>query len=252
MGRLEGKTALVTGSNQNIGRAVVELFAKEGANVVVNGAHDQQKVDDTVEAIRAAGGSAIGLMADVSDSQQVNELVAKTKEAFGPINIAVSNVGIRHRMPFETISDEDWHRVLSTNLSPSFYLARAVIPDMKADGFGRIILMSGYDGFFGHIPERAANVTCKAGMHGLAMALAREFGKDGITANTIAVGGIKTTRAANQHSNDELIRLATERLAVSEFGECEDIAEACVYLAGDSGRFVTGTALHINGGEFMT
>ena len=73
MGRLEGKTALVTGSNQNIGRAVVELFAKEGANVVVNGAHDQQKIDDTVEVIRATGGSAIGLMADVSDSQQVNE-----------------------------------------------------------------------------------------------------------------------------------------------------------------------------------
>ena len=112
--------------------------------------------------------------------------------------------------------------------------------------------MSDYDGFFGHIPERAANVTCKAGMHGLTMALAREFGKDGITANTIAVGGIKTTRAANQHSNDELIRLATKHLAVNEFGECEDIAEACVYLAGDSGRFVTGIALHINGGEFMT
>lgn len=106
--------------------------------------------------------------------------------------------------------------------------------------------MSGYDGFFGHIPERAANVTCKAGMHGLAMALAREFGKDGITANTIAVGGIKTTRPANRHANEELVRRATERLAVSDFGECENIEEACIYLAGDSGRFVTGTALHVN------
>ena len=115
-------------------------------------AHDQQKVDDTIEAIRAADGTAIGLMADVSDSLQVNQLVARSKEAVGAINIAVSNVGIRHRMPFETITHEDWNRVLSTNLSPSFYLARAVIPDMKADGFGRIILMSGYDGFFCHIP----------------------------------------------------------------------------------------------------
>jgi len=251
MGRLEGKTAIVTGSNQNIGRAVVELFASEGANVVVNGAKDQKKVEDTVDAIRSAGGRAIGLMADVSDSAQVDELVAKTKEAFGPVDIAVSNVGVRHRMPFESITDEDWHRVLSTNLSPSFYLARAVIPDMKKSGFGRIILMSGYDGFFGHIPERAANVTCKAGMHGLAMALAREFGKDGITANTIAVGGIQTTRAEDQHVNEELLRLATDRLAVTEFGECNDIAEACLYLAGDSGRFVTGTAMHVNGGEFM-
>ena len=251
MGRLEGKTAIVTGSNQNIGRAVVELFASEGANVVVNGAKDQKKVEDTVDAIRSIGGRAIGLMADVSDSAQVDELVAKTKEAFGPVDIAVSNVGVRHRMPFESITDEDWHRVLSTNLSPSFYLARAVIPDMKKSGFGRIILMSGYDGFFGHIPERAANVTCKAGMHGLAMALAREFGKDGITANTIAVGGIQTTRAEDQHVNEELLRLATDRLAVTEFGECNDIAEACLYLAGDSGRFVTGTAMHVNGGEFM-
>jgi len=92
---------------------------------------------------------------------------------------------------------------------------------------------------------------CKAKMQCLAMPLAHEFCKDGITANTIAVGGIKITRAVNQHANEELVRLATERLAVSEFGECEDIAEACVYLAGDSGHFVTGTALHVNGGEFM-
>jgi NAD(P)-dependent dehydrogenase (short-subunit alcohol dehydrogenase family) len=209
-------------------------------------------VDDAVEAIWSAGTTAIGLMADVSDSQQVNELVAKTKEAFGPVNIAVSNVGIRHRMPFETITGADWHRALSTNLSPSFYLARAVIPDIRTEGFGRIILMSGNDGFFGHMPSRAADVMCKAKMQGLAMPLAHEFCKDGITANTIAVGGIKITRAVNQPANEELIRLATERLAVSNFGECEDIAEACVYLACDSRLFVKGGALRVNGGDFMT
>ena len=106
--------------------------------------------------------------------------------------------------------------------------------------------MSGYGDFFGYVPERVTNLTCKAGISGLTMALARKFGKDSITANTIGVRGIKTTCAANQHANEELVRLATERLAVSDFGDCENIEEACIYLAGDSGRFVTGTALHVN------
>lgn len=251
MPRLEGKTAVVTGSNQNIGRAVVELFAKEGANVVVNGARSREKIDQTVEAIREAGGRAIGVLADVSQSAEVDRLVAKTNEAFGPVDIAISNVGVRRRMPFESISDDEWNGVIGTNLSPSFYLARAVIPKMKERRWGRLIFMSGYDGFFAHITERAANITCKAGMHGLAKALAREYGEFGITSNSIAIGTIDTIRAPDQHASEELKRKALERLAVEDFGTCEDVAEACLYLAGKSGRFVTGSALHVNGGAFM-
>ena len=251
MKRLEGRTALVTGSNQNIGKAVVELFAQEGANVVVNGARSEEKVDEVVEGIKSAGGSAIGLMADVSQSEQVDMLVAKTREAFGKVDIAISNVGVRHKMIFEDITDDDWHRVISTNLSPSFFLSRAVLPDMRAQKWGRIIMMSGYDGFFGHMEERAVNVTCKAGMHGLAKAIAREYGKQGVTANTIAVGAIQTTRAPDQHVSQSLIERAQMRLATIEFGEPIDVAEACLYLAAESGRFMTGQALHVNGGEFM-
>ena len=118
MGRLEGKTAIVTESNQNIGRAVAEMFASEGANVVVNGARSQEKIEETVEVINRARGQAIGIKADVSRSEEVASLVAKTVDAFGAVDIAVSNVGICRRMPFDTITDEVWNDVIGTNLSP--------------------------------------------------------------------------------------------------------------------------------------
>ena len=122
---------------------------------------------------------------------------------------------------------------------------------MKERHWGRLIFISGYDGFFAYISERVVNITAKAGMHGLAKALAREHGKFGITSNSIAIGTIDTIRAPDQHASEALKQKALERLAVEDFGTCEDIAEACLFLAGKSGRFITGSALHVNGGAFI-
>lgn len=248
--RLVGKTAIITGSGQNIGAAVARLFASEGANVIVNGSRSKAKVDSVVSKITEAGGQAHGILADVGDPDSWAEMVSETEQVFGPVDILVNNVGVRHRMAFEDITPDTWRDVLNTNLSSCFFGARLVLPGMRERKWGRIINMSGYDGFFGQFHERAANVTAKAGMHGLSKAIAREFGMHEITANTIAVGPIQTTRDTKQYAHVD-VEQVMKNLAIKHAGHVDDIAEAALYLAGESGRFTTGTVLHVNGGEYM-
>lgn len=248
--RLAGKTAIVTGSGQNIGKATAVLFAQQGANVIVNGSKSRAKVDAVVAEIHQSGGSAHGIIADVSDPAQWDAMVAETEDVFGPVDILVNNVGVRHRMKFEDITPEMWQQVLNTNLSSCFYGARVVLPKMRERKWGRIINISGYDGFFGQFHERAANVTAKAGMHGLSKAIAREFGMHEITANTVAVGPIDTVRDQAQYAHVD-VEQVLKNLAIKHAGHVDDIAEACLYLAGESGKYVTGTVLHVNGGEYM-
>lgn len=249
-GPLAGRTAIVTGSGRNIGRAIAVRFAAEGANVVVNGHRDRGAVDAVVGEIEAAGGAAAGVMADVGDPEEVGRLVERAVEAFGTVDIAVSNVGIRRRQPFSEITVADWHEVIRTNLDAAFYLAHHALPHMVERGWGRVIHISGYDGWTGHIDQRAHNVTAKAGMHGLTKAIAREYGVHGITANSIGTGAIATVRDPSQYSHIDRAALL-DRLAIKHAGDVDDIAAGCLYLAGESGRFVTGQVLHINGGEFM-
>ncbi len=247
---VKGRTAVVTGSGRNIGRAIALAFASHGANVVINGHSDRTRVDDVVRESRELGAEAIGVMADVSDPKQVENLVNAAVERFGAVDIAVSNVGVRRRQAFEEITIEDWHATLATNLHSAFYLDRLVLPGMRARNWGRIIHVSGYDGWTAHIDRRAHNVTAKAGMHGLTKAIAREFGVFGITANTVAPGALATIRDPSEYRHVDPNAIV-ERLAIKEFGRPEDIAAACVYLASEGGRYVTGQVIHVNGGEFM-
>ena len=245
-----GRTAIVTGSGRNIGRAIALALAEGGAKVVVNGHSDREAVDAVVAEIRRAGGKALGVMADVSVHDEVAELVRKTVDAFGSADIAISNVGIRRKQAFLDISLDDWQTVLANNLSPAFYLARNVIPHMRAQKWGRIIHISGFDGFWGQVTERAHNITCKAGLHGLAKALAREFGRDGITANSVVPGAIDTVRDWSQYAHQEKSRIESE-IPCGRFGKTDEVAAACVFLCAETGAFVSGQAIHVNGGHYM-
>ncbi|WP_101675258.1 SDR family NAD(P)-dependent oxidoreductase [Alloalcanivorax mobilis] len=247
---LRGKTAIVTGSGQNIGKAIAIGLAQAGVRVVINGGRSQEKVDAVVAEIEQMGGEAMGHLCDVSDPDAVEKMVAATEQRFGPVDIAISNVGRRLHQPFLEVSIDDWKQVLETNLSAVFYLDRLVLPGMKERGWGRLIHVSGYDGFTGHILNRAHNIACKAGMHGFSKALAREFGPFGITSNTVVPGAINTTRDWSQYPNTDLEKKKQE-IPVRRWGEVDDLAAACLYLCGDGGSFVNGQALHVNGGEFM-
>jgi NAD(P)-dependent dehydrogenase (short-subunit alcohol dehydrogenase family) len=247
---ISGRTAIVTGSGRNIGRAIALALAEGGANVVVNGHSDRDAVDAVVEEIRRGGGKALGVMADVSSHDQVVGLVERAVAEFGSVDIAISNVGVRRKQPFLDISIEDWQLVLATNLSPAFYMARNVIPHMRERKWGRIIHISGFDGFWGQVTERAHNITAKAGLHGLSKALAREFGPDGITANSVVPGAIDTVRDWSQYAHQDKERIRGE-IPAGRFGKTDEVAAACVFLCAETGAFVSGQAIHVNGGHYM-
>ncbi len=246
-----GRVALVTGSGQNIGRAIALALARQGADVVINGRHDHDKIDAVAEEARAEGVRALAVLADVGDPVAVQRMVDLAEAELGGIDIAISNVSVRLHKPFLDITIEEWNGVLNANLSAAFYLARCVLPHMQRRGWGRIIHISGRDGFT-PIANRAHNVTCKAGMFALSKAIALEFGRFGITANTVAPGIIETSRDSEQYP-DFVARYEKRRLAmpVQRFGTVDEVADACCYLAGEEAGFVTGQVLHINGGEFM-
>jgi NAD(P)-dependent dehydrogenase (short-subunit alcohol dehydrogenase family) len=247
---LDGRVAIVTGSGRNIGRAIALAFARAGARLVVNGHRDQAALDAVVGEIKAIGGDAVSCLADVSRDEDVARMVAMARERFGHVDIAVSNVGKRPYASFLDITPQDWDEVLRTNLSSAFYLARHVIPPMRERRFGRIINISGFSAFFAHVTHRAHSVSAKFGLHGLTKAIAREFGPDGITANTVAPGMIDTTRDWSQYRHVDMEKMAAD-IPVRRIGTPDDIAQACLFLAGDGGGFVSGQVVHVNGGQMM-
>jgi 3-oxoacyl-[acyl-carrier protein] reductase len=248
--RLDGKVAVVTGSGRNIGRSVVESFAACGAKVVVNGHSDRNAVDEVVEGIRSRGGEAIGVMADVGKDDEAGKLMDAAIKQFGGLDILVSNVGIRRYRPFLEITPEEWREVIDTNLSAAFYLSRHAIPHMRTRGKGRVIVISGFDGFWGQVTHRAPNLAAKAGLHGFAKAIAREFGPDNITANTVAPGAIDTVRDWTQYVHQAREKIQAE-IPLQRFGHIDELAGACLFLASDAGGFVSGQVVHVNGGHYM-
>ena len=244
---LAGKTALVTGSGRNIGRAIALALGAAGANVVVNGHRDRSAVDNVVKEIAAAGGSAAGEMADVSKPDEIEAMVKAAAGRFGSVDIVVSNVALRPMRPFAEISLADWHDVLATNLSAGFHLARNAIPYMQRKKWGRLIFISGFDAFGGQVALRAHSVTGKAGTHGLAKALALEFAADGITVNLVAPGAIDTERDWSQYKHQPKEQVE-RRIPLGRYGDVNEIASACAFLASDAAGYVTGQALAVNGG----
>ena len=249
MGSADGKRAIVTGAASGIGRATAELLAAEGASVVVADI-DAANGEAVVAGIRARGGQAAFVRCDVTSSADCLATVLAAVETFGGLDIVVSNVGIRRYRAFLEITPEEWDEVLRSNLSAAFYLARYAIPHMREKKFGRIIVMSGADGFWGHVTHRAPNVAAKIGMHGLAKAIAREFGADNITANTVSPGPIDTVRDWSQYVHRKPEDVIAE-VPLGRYGHVDEIAGACLFLASAAGGYVTGQVIHVNGGSGM-
>jgi 3-oxoacyl-[acyl-carrier protein] reductase len=251
---LQGHVALVTGSGRNLGRAMAHALAQAGAAVVINGHSDQEAIDRVVGEIRGFGGKAMGILADVGRRDQVFDMVKKATDAFGKVDICISNVSIRKPIPFLELTEQQWEDTLRTNLSASVYLAQAVLPGMRAQKWGRIIHMSGGSNFFVYAKQRTHNTAAKQGLHGLTKALAKEFGPDGVTVNTIAPGVMDTVRdwslyqlEAKGGDHDAVL----EEVPLRRRGKPEEIAATCMFLVSEGGAYVSGQVIHVNGAHHL-
>jgi 3-oxoacyl-[acyl-carrier protein] reductase len=242
---LAGKVALVTGAGKNIGRAIALSLAHDGAKVLVNGRSDAAAIEAVAADIRAGGGSAEAMLADVSDPAAVARMVDKA----GPVDILVCNAGLRRQTPFLEMSLAEWREILSVALDGAFILSRAVLPGMVARGGGSIVALSGISTHVG-TPNRAHVSASKAGLEGLMRAIAVEFAPQGIRANCVAPGAVDTARGASAGAMPQALGREAG-IPMRRKASIEEIASVVRMLAGPEGGYVTGQTIHVNGGAFL-
>ena len=241
---LEGKTALVTGSGRNLGRAILLELAARGANVVVNARSNRAEAEAVAEEARALGADALVALGDVDDADAVRAIVGEAQRRFTSIDISVSNAATRPHQSVLDVSAEEWRRALATNLDASFHLAQAVAPAMIERGWGRIIHIGGG---FGVSPGRVHTLAGKGGLLGLTRALAADLGRYGITANMVAPAAIDVggERAGPPPES------GPDAVPAGRWGAPADVAWACAFLASERSGFITGQTLCVNGGRMM-
>lgn len=248
---MRGRVALVTGGSQGLGRATCEELARRGAIVVVNhypSEADAAKAAAVVEAIRAAGGTALAIQADVTKSDQVEEMVKNATEAYGKIDILVNNAGITRDTLIMRMTEQDWDAVLNVNLKGMFICSKAVIRGMMRQRYGRIVNMSSVAGIAGNAGQTNYSAS-KAGVIGFTKALAREMGSRGITVNAVAPGFIPTDLTANLP--EEIKQASLTAIPLGRWGTPQEIAYAVAFLASDEAAYITGQVLSVDGGMVM-
>jgi 3-oxoacyl-[acyl-carrier protein] reductase len=246
--KLDGKVALVSGAGKNIGRAIALRLARDGAAVVVNGRRDRAAVDGVVAEIEAAGGRALGCIADVADEDAVGRMVEAAARALGGIDILVSNAGLRRQTPFLEMALAEWREILAVALDGAFILAKAAVPHMVARGGGAIVALSGVSTHVG-TPNRCHVSASKAGLEGLIRSLAIELAPHRITANCVSPGAIDTVRGASAGPLPG--RYAVEGVPLGRKGTVDEVAAMVAFLVGPEGGYVTGQTIHVNGGVFL-
>ena len=243
---LEGRVALVTGASRGLGWAIAETFAEHGAEVVL-AARDQAALDARAEALAARGHKAHAMAFDVADRAASSEAVAAVAAEHGGLDILVNNAGIVHRGPIAEPADADWDRVIETNLTAAFRLAREAARPMVAQGRGRIINTASIMATVAR-PAIASYVAAKGGLVALTRALAVEFGAEGITSNAIAPGYISTEMTADLEANAEFDAFVRTRTPLARWGRPEEIGAVALFLASDAGSYVNGHLLVADGG----
>ncbi len=242
------RSAIVTGAVRGIGRATALRLAADGLQVVVNYRGDDAEANAVVSAIEEAGGTAIAIRADVTDSEQVGAMIEATINTFGRLDVLVNNAGITRDTLIMRMKDDDWDAVLTTNLKSAFLCSKAAIRPMMRQRYGRIVNMTSVVGLVGNAGQ-ANYAAAKAGIVGLTKSLAREIGSRGITVNAVAPGFIETrlTDAIPENLKTRML----EQISVGYFGSPEDVATAVSFLASPETRYITGVVLSVDGGMFM-
>jgi 3-oxoacyl-[acyl-carrier protein] reductase len=243
MDDLNERVALVTGSSRGIGRAIALALARAGANIAVNYLSRAAEAQAVESEIRGMGRQCLATQADVSSSIDVERLVKTASEKLGPIDILVNNAGIARPQPIEEITERDWDEVIAANLKSCFLVTQAVLPQMRARKWGRIINLSSVAAQVGGVvgPHYAAS---KAGIHGLTHFYAQKLAKEGITVNAIAPALIETEMVAGNPN------ARPDRIPIGRFGLPGEVADVTVMLAKNA--YITGQTINVNGGWYMS
>jgi 3-oxoacyl-[acyl-carrier protein] reductase len=238
---LAGRVALVTGASRGIGRAIALALAEAGADVAVNFRSSEGAAQEVSAQIRAMGRRALQVQGDVSRASEVERMVEKVHREMGLITILVNNAGIGAVRSVEEITEADWDEMLAVNLKAPFLVTQAVLPDMRASRWGRIIGLSSVAAQLGGVVG-AHYAASKGGVIGLMHYYAAQLAKEGITANAIAPGPVETDMLAG------LKQLRPETIPVGRFGVPEEIAAVALMLACNG--FLTGQTINVNGGRY--
>ena len=247
MGRLKGKTALVTGASRGIGRAIAVELAREGARVALNYQSSDAKAQEVAEEIARFEGSCVLAKANLADPQEARAMVKRVAEQFKHLDVLVNNAGITRDKLLSRMTDEDWLEVIQTNLNAMFFCTSAAIPIMTAQSYGRIINISSMNGQIGAIGQANYSAS-KGGIIAFTKTAALELARSNITVNVIAPGFTETDMFAKVPAN--LQAQIRGRIPLNRFAQPEEIAKAVIYLVAD-GDYITGQQININGGAHM-
>ncbi|AKC67345.1 SDR family NAD(P)-dependent oxidoreductase [Bacillus altitudinis] len=245
---LQNKVAIITGASRGIGRAIAEAFVSEGAKVVLNGTNEVL-LQDVCSSLNKEETRAVSVAGDASLPATAASLVEKAKNHFGQIDILVNNAGINLRKSTVDTSVDEWKRLIDINLTGTFLMCQAVIPDMIKQQGGKIVNMSSTTGKTPHHNASPAYGVSKAGINYLTMHLAKELAAHHIHVNAVCPGPIETDMS--KQWSDEYRRSVLERIPLRTIGTPQQVANAVTFLASDQSDFITGETINMNGGTYM-
>lgn len=250
---LQDKVAIVTGAGQGLGEAIAHTLAAAGAKVAVNDLNPD-RAERVAAAIRAAGGEAIGVMADVSNKFQCVSLVEAAREKWGRLDVLVNNAGIEPVSPILTMDEWDWTRCIDVNLKGTFFMSQLVGRVMAEENQGRggaIVNISSIAGVEIPLMHRAAYCASKAGMVGFARECAREFAAYGIRVNTVVAGVFITPMTEKARQNPAMMEKWMREIPMQRLGDVDEIARVVLFLCSDAASYMTGSTITVDGGKVM-
>lgn len=243
---LAGKVALITGGSKGLGKAMARGLAEAGADIVISSRHREELEPALAEILSGTKSKGVWFVADMNDRAASDRLANDAVQAMGRVDILINNAGSNIPQPIDAIDDDKWDRIVELNLTSCMRLSRALVPQMKARRWGRIIHISSVMGLTSK-PGRSCYSATKAALIGMARAMALDVGEDGITVNCIAPGPFLTDLPASVLSQAELDTFA-ERTAINRWADPRELAGPALLLASEAGSYITGTTLLVDGG----